>query len=467
MTFQISTILFVAITLAFFYLINPGYRWILLTAASLFFVFMQDKSAGLILILITLFTYWAGAGIGRLSKKEGKAKSILLGFSVIVFVALFLFWKLRLSGGMCDNIIMPIGFSFYSFQAISYLADIHGGKRESERNPIRFLLYMSWFPKFVSGPIERSESFIPQTGVLGSVRLTDPCRIRKALAYLIWGLFMKLMIADRAGIIVDNVFVKPNEYGSLMLMAGVLLYTIQIYCDFAGYTNIAIGVSVLFGLKLTQNFRTPYFTENISDFWKSWHITLSSFLRDYIYIPLGGNRRGKLRRYLNIMIVFLVCGLWHGRGLKFIAWGVLHGFYSIVTDLLKGTRMVFLIRGVTGKIVTFCCVAAAWVFFRAESLRSAADYLFFMFTAGHRLTFEETLIKAGTDGLQLCILTASVLAVFVLDLAASKKKSVTPELLMETGEVKRDLAFVLLTVIILIFGIYGNLEVKEFIYKDF
>ncbi len=494
MTFQIFTFIFIAIALTGFYLINPQYRWGFLAVCSLVFVYLQDPVALLALIGITVITYVAGLMLGKLSSDKTGASSIekpsqievayqiqssglpdrtglqkiVFILTIILYVVLFAFWKIgSVKSGIFANIVLPIGFSFYTFQAISYLSDIYTGKTVYESNPVILLLYMSWFPKFVCGPIERSEKFVSQIYKLAEVRLFDQGRIGKALAYVTWGLFMKLMVADRAGIMVDHIFGAPEEYGSLMLILGSLLYTIQIYCDFAGYSYIAIGISNLFGIELSANFSTPYFSENISEFWKSWHMTLSSFLKYYVYIPLGGNRKGNIRKYANLLIVFIICGIWHGRGIKFIVWGMLHGFYSIITNCLKKTRLAVLFRGVIGIIVTFCGVSFAWIFFRAESFRRALQYIGHMAGNGRIQGFTDEIIKAGTNILQLIILVISVTVVFVCDFFASKKRSVPPEMMLKVGEVKRYTCFLLLAVITLIFGMYGNQEIKGFIYEAF
>lgn len=467
MSFQLSTFVFIAATLLLFYLRIPGFRLAIPIIASLFFCYALDKTALAVLLLVTMAAYGAGLALDRITHEN--LRKILCGVCVSVLVIFLLAWK-YISGieWRGYSLIIPVGLSFYTFQAISYISDIYKREYKPEIRPDRFLLYMSWFPKLVSGPIERADPFLKQVERLVNVRLFDGQRIIRAVSYVVWGLYLKLMIADRAAEIVDGIFVKYEQYGSIMLICGSLLYTIQIYCDFAGYTDIAMGISSLFGLELTQNFRTPYLSQNITEFWRSWHISLSSFLRDYVYIPLGGNRKGKMRKYFNTMLVFLACGIWHGRGLSFIVWGALHGMYSVTSDMLKSTRLSFLLKGAAGTIMTFCCVSFAWIFFRAESLGTALRYILAVFTSVPvNQSIEYEIEKTGSSPLQVIILLIALVILVLYDTAAHKKNSTVPEILIEASELKRDASFMFLAVIVLIFGIYGNAEVKDFIYMNF
>ncbi len=472
MSFQLSTIVFTGTAGILFYLINPACREFVLVLASFLFCYFIDPFALAVLLGITAITYLAGylADKETVSREAVRKASFVL--TILLYIALFIFWKyfhlVDTDQTLLKN-LMPVGFSFYTFQAISYLADVYKGEIKHEKNILHFILYMSLFTKLISGPIERASKFIPQTEMIKKTRFMDGSRAIRSMSYIIWGLFLKLMIADRAGDIVDNVFYEYREYGSIMLVTGSLLYTIQIYCDFAGYTNIAIGISNIFGIELSENFKTPYFSENITEFWHSWHMTLSSFLRDYIYIPLGGNRKGKARRYINVIIVFLVCGMWHGNGLKFIAWGLLHGIYSVATAGIKGVaKLGFLISGITGRIVTFCLVSMAWVFFRAGNIGVAVNYIRFIFIKiPYAESLQQEIERAGTTPLQLLILGISICVLFFCDLKAYRCKTVVPKLMIESREAVRDACFLILAVVILVFGVYGNQEVRNFIYMEF
>ncbi len=419
------------------------------------------------MILVTFMTYAAGLSIEKTDHERSK-KSIFTAV-ISLYVLILLVWKsIPFFHSSWNNIVLPVGLSFYTFQAISYLADIRTGKQKAERDIVSFSIYMTWFPKLISGPIERAGTFLSNLKEVENTRLFDGSRIIKALSFILWGMFMKLMIADRAGIIVDGLFAEPEKYGAIMLMMGSLFYTIQIYCDFAGYTDIMIGISLLFGIDLSQNFNLPYLSTSISDFWKRWHITLSSFLRDYIYIPLGGNRKGRFRKYINLMIVFFISGLWHGRGLSFIIWGLLHGVYSVIEDLIRNTKISFIVKGFLGRIVTFAAVSFAWIFFRADSLRLSLSYIRYMLTGkGMEEEFFDQIKHMGSSKIQFFILLISIAILIIADILSYRKKTLIPGIMAETGEIRRDTAFLILAVVILIFGVYGDPGVGDFIYMGF
>lgn len=419
------------------------------------------------LVTVTLITYITGLFLDR--SKDTETKKYFFTAVLSLFILNLLFWKghplINVAG---QSFLLPVGISFYTFQAISYLSDIMKGVQKAEKNLLSFAIYMTWFPKLISGPIERAGTFLPELQNAGTAKLFDENRIIRALSYILWGLFLKLMIADRAGLMVNVFFEDPAAFPAVYLLAGSLLYTLQIYCDFAGYTNIMIGISKLFGIGLTQNFKTPYFAENISDFWRRWHITLSSFLRDYIYIPLGGNRKGKVRKYLNILAVFIISGIWHGKGMGFVVWGLIHGISSVLEGIVRDTKLSFLIRGITGRIVTFCTVSFAWIFFRAGTFEDSVTYITCMlFSKGT----QQGLLKLSTDpgfaGIQTGILLTVTAILFITDLISYRKKTLVPEIMIETGEIRRDTVFLLLAVTVLIFGVYGDSTIGTFIYMNF
>ncbi len=468
MTFQIYSFIFIFVALTGFYLAAPKYRAGVLAALSAVFCGFQDVYALGVLIVVTAAAFGAGIVLGTVKPERVILRKAILTLSAAVFVGLFILWKFFSDPEDYFIFLMPLGFSYYGFQAISYLTDIYRGKISCEKNFIRFALYMAWFPKFISGPIERAGSLLPQTCALEEVRLFDGKRIIRGLSYILWGFFMKLMIADRAAPIVAAVFDEYEEYGSIMLIIGSLLYTMQIYCDFAGYTDVAIGVSCLFGLELTQNFKTPYFSENITEFWRRWHISLSSFLRDYIYIPLGGNRKGTLRKCLNIMIVFIVCGFWHGRGRRYIVWGLIHGVFSVITNVLKKGKTGFLFRGIPGTVITFSVVSFGWILFRAESWDAFWGYVSSMFTSPVvKTTLQNEFLMTGVSALQYIILLLSMALLIGADFYTKRHDTLIPEIIIKTGEIRRNICFITMAVLILVFGMYGDQEIRNFIYMKF
>jgi alginate O-acetyltransferase complex protein AlgI len=280
-------------------------------------------------------------------------------------------WTLR--------IILPVGISFYTFQSLSYIVDVYRGELRASRSLVDFALFVAFFPQLVAGPIERATRLLPQVQQPRVVTRTD---WEEGVMLFGVGLFRKVAIADPAGSIADVYFADPAAHTSLQLVAGVLLYSLQIYNDFAGYSDMARGSARLMGFTLMRNFRHPYFATSFSDFWQRWHISLSEWLRDYLYIPLGGNRKGRLRTHLNLMITMLLGGLWHGANWTFVAWGALHGFFLIAQHASKAlvpwkTSGVWLraTGHATAALTVFALVNVTWVFFRAPDFATAFTYL--------------------------------------------------------------------------------------------
>lgn len=272
---------------------------------------------------------------------------------------------------------------------------------------------------------------------------------------------MKMVVADRLALLVNSLFGSMQEFDSFFLFLGMLFYTMQIYCDFAGYSNIAIGCAAIFGIRLTQNFASPYQAASISEFWRRWHISLSSFLKDYIYIPLGGSRYGTFRKCLNTMIVFLLCGMWHGSGLNFVVWGLLHGIYSVIGTFLPSGRKY--------RVLTFFEAAFAWIFFRAESLSQALSYIRRMLTAGLQPgSFSRSLKLLELDPAEIIVVTISILLILLIDELCYRKKLSLPLLIQEKSNAARYLIFYLLLIGIFVFGVYGpGYQAEQFIYMQF
>jgi D-alanyl-lipoteichoic acid acyltransferase DltB (MBOAT superfamily) len=282
------------------------------------------------------------------------------------------------------ELILPIGISFYTFQAISYCSDVYLGRIGPERHVGFFALYMAFFPKLISGPIERGVSLLPQ---LRNPRPFNNCLLVAGMQLFLWGLFKKIVIADRIGMYVDMVFSHPQDYWGKTAILASWLFTLQIYCDFSAYTDMAIGCGRIFGIELSQNFNFPYLARSVAEFWRRWHITLTSWFRDYVYIPLGGNKVSSSRWGANIMVVFLLSGLWHGAAWNFVWWGGLHGLFYLIGKNTESFRLrlreFFGIRGKAAAIlqvlITFNLVSLAWVFFRASSIEDAFCLMSHMF----------------------------------------------------------------------------------------
>ena len=287
------------------------------------------------------------------------------------------------------NLPLPIGISFYTFQTIGYLIDVWKGKTEAEKSFLRFALFVSFFPQLVAGPIERSSSLLAQ---LREPAEFDYDRVKDGLLLMLWGYFEKMWIADRAAILVDQVYQDYRNYSSGMLVFATVLFAVQIYCDFGGYSHIAIGAAKVLGIRLMDNFRQPYFAVNCREFWRRWHISLSSWFRDYLYFPLGGSRGSSGRTAVNLMITFLVSGLWHGAGWHYVVWGAIHGSYQVAgrgiryvseaaQKKLPEKKIRFFSEKTQGLTratricVTFILTDFAWLFFRADHLGRAVAML--------------------------------------------------------------------------------------------
>ena len=424
---------FSLMVLALFFLTPVRFRWVILLAASYYF-YAAFKMAYLgIIVFCTLAAYLAALAMNRY---EGAAprKRILIGALICQLGILFVFKYfdfldaslqqiLGLGGiiytGFALKILVPVGISFYVFQNVGYLVDVYRKHTEAEKHPGYFAAYAAFFPKLLSGPIERAKDFLPQ---LRQGNRLDIELFTNGLKLVSWGLFKKMVVADRLAAFVNVVFADPQAYSGISLSLAVVFYSFQIYCDFSGYTDIAIGLAQMFGLRLSDNFNRPYSATSISDFWRRWHISLSSWLRDYLYIPLGGSRVGIRRHYLNYLVVFGLCGLWHGASWTFVVWGLIHGLYLVAGHATAGIRAQW--TAVTGLdkrpalhrhlqiLITFLLVTLAWIFFRAESMSDALYVITHLHTGWGPIFNTETrwsMILLGQSPLDLVIALACLM----------------------------------------------------------
>lgn len=377
------------------------------------------------------------------------------------------------------DLLLPVGISFYTFQALGYVIDIYRGDIKSEKNFIRYALFVSFFPQLVAGPIERSGNLLKQIRELETFKLWNSRRIASGAILMVWGLFMKMVIADRVSLLVNNVFGNYRMYGSTQLFLAAVGFSIQIYCDFGSYSIIAIGAAKIMGFELMENFNTPYFARSIKDFWGRWHISLSTWFKDYLYIPLGGNRKGNFRKAINIMIVFMVSGLWHGADWSFVIWGGLHGFYQIVGAMRDSIQDKFLkwlhvkTECLSWKLlqvaVTFGLTTFAWIFFRADTL---ADAFLFIKRAVTRpnpwFLFNGGIYQLGLDRVEMNILLFAIGVLFLVDWVRYRKHQMLDAFLFEQNVWFEWMVMIGLTVMIFVFGKYGPaFDAQQFIYFQF
>lgn len=382
---SVEFFLFLPVVFALFYLLRHRYRLPLLLLASYYF-YMSWNPIYIVLILIsTAIDFTSGYLLGKTDKAN--LRHFILAISMLMNLGMLAYFKyanffIDTLNTVVQNqgqppfeilhIILPIGISFYTFQTMSYTIDVYHRKVESEKSILAFALYVCFFPQLVAGPIERYAALMPQLKARVSLSKND---LAVGLRLILYGLFMKMVIADNLGVLVDHAYAHISEMHSVQLIGAAVLYSFQIYCDFHGYSTIAIGAALLFGVRLSDNFKSPYFSVSLTQFWRRWHITLTNWFRDYIYYPMGGNRASKMKWITAVLVVFIVSGFWHGASWTFIVWGALHG---VVTLAEKISRLDFNPASKWGRLmkgfITFSFVTGTWIFFRSPNFTIAHDF---------------------------------------------------------------------------------------------
>ena len=357
--------------------ISPNSRiqnFVFLAANIVFYGYWNYRFL-LLLAAVVLLCYFSGIIYSKNSSKAVLNGAAVLCLAVLGVFKYFDFFSESFSKvfGITDyvtlNLVLPLGISFYLFQAMSYLFDIKMGKVEVEKDLIKLSAYISFFPQITSGPIVKSKDFLPQLDRLHRIRKEN---VYAGLELFLFGLTKKIVIADRIGEAVDAVYSAPAAYNGISVLFAIIGYSFQIYCDFSGYSSMAIGIAKIWDFDLGENFNIPYLAKNPSDFWRRWHISLSTWFRDYVYIPLGGNRKGKIRTYLNLFITMVLSGIWHGANGTFIVWGIVHGLgsalHKLFGDVQKSRGKKYNIPAVLSVIINFVFVSIAWVIFRADNM---------------------------------------------------------------------------------------------------
>ena len=376
-------LIFFPLVVTLYFLIQPKYRWALLLISSYYFYAVWKYEYLILIVGSTLVDYYCGLFIGQ-SNNPSKRK-YLLGLSLLINLGVLFTFKYLgffyetfelLTAGSTQNtnyfkaIVLPMGISFYTFQSLSYTIDVYKGELEPETHLGKFALYVSFFPQLVAGPIERAKHLLPQ---MSKVFKFSEHNLKTGLRLILWGLLKKVVIADRLALYVNPVYENPDWFQGTTLLIATLFFAFQIYCDFSGYSDIAIGSARVMGFDLMKNFRAPYLSTSFSNFWKRWHISLSTWFKDYVYIPLGGNRTIKWRWYYNLLITFLVSGFWHGANWTFIIWGGLHGMYLILEQEFQKIKVLQTLPLLLKGAIIFVLTCFAWVFFRAENLGDATQ----------------------------------------------------------------------------------------------
>lgn len=441
---------------------NEQRVWILLIFSYAFYSFW-DYHFTAVLIFSTGLNYILGKQIFK-SNKENKGRSWLT-ISICANLAILIYFKVILFFNNFQSktaIYVPVGISFYTFQALSYCIDIYRGKISPERSILNFALYVSFFPQILAGPIERASKLLPQI----STFIKDKNGIFFGFKIIFFGIFKKIIVADKLALIIDPVFENPSVASGQALFLTSILFYFQIYCDFSGYTDIALGSARLFGIKLTDNFKRPYLAVGQRDFWHRWHITLSNWFRDYVYFPLGGNNVSKCKWFFNIMLIFTISGIWHGVGLTFLLWGILHAlFYILDTLLFKRRFRNDPIWKNLRLIITFLIVSVLWIPFRAVSISDT--FLIFRkvlsFSSGSTSIINQ-LSEVTELNYGVIYLIGFILLFFILiDASKAFQKFIMKD--EETAPTSLDLLLInSMIIIILLLGDWGG---ERFIYFQF
>lgn len=485
-------IVFLPIVVLGFYICPPKLRRVLLLGASYFFYMCWEPIYALLILFITIVSYFVGLALDRKTATP-EIRKIILAAGCIIAILLLGYFKYynflvgnvnRLAKFLgipikiaASRVLLPVGVSFYTFQAIGYCVDVYRGTTECEKNPITFALFISFFPQLVAGPIERSSNLLRQLRNTQSTH-AELNNFAYGFIMVLYGLFLKMVLADRLAIVADNVFDNYFLYDSIELIIASIAFSFQIYCDFSSYSIIATGAARMLGITLIDNFRCPYFSRSIREFWQRWHISLSSWLRDYVYIPLGGNRRGEKTKNRNLLITFLVSGIWHGASWTYIIWGVLHGAIQIAQDGLGKIRRKLGIpesaddrfsANLAKQIGTFVIVDVLWIFFRAPSMKSAVIILTRIFTRFNPWVLSNgSLYNLGLSRPECLICLLGFAVLFCVDLVQYRTGKQLPDVLLKEQTWFRWCVVFFLLFAILIWGKYGsNFDAKQFIYFQF
>ena len=487
---SIEFLIFFPITVFVYYILPPKIRYIWLLVASYYFYMQWNPAYVLLLFSSTLVTYVGGLILEK-TEKVNKRKICLIAILLINLSILGYFKYANMFMGYMNkaitiagkqeipwdnSIILPVGISFFTLQSLGYLIDVYRKDIYAEHNILRYALFISFFPQLVAGPIERSKNLLKQLAVPKKFSYEN---LRRGFIIMLYGFFLKVVIADRIAIFVDTVYDDPVTYTGFYVVIATICFAIQIYCDFYGYSTIAKGVALTMGITLMDNFNAPYFSKSVKEFWRRWHISLSTWFRDYLYIPLGGNRKGTIRKYLNLLIVFGVSGLWHGASLAFVIWGALHGIYQIfesvfsrIFNRLNVEKVNKETKTFTNKflklVITFALVCFAWLFFRANGLSNAKIVLTEMIH--HRNWFslvDQSIFNMGINRDYWHVLIIAILILGLVDYQKYRGKDVVERFFIQNWWFRAS-AVIFMLLYIILFGCYGStFDVQQFIYFQF
>ena len=489
-------LVFFPIVCLLYFLIPYKFRYLFLLIASYYFYMCWNPKYALLMFTSTAITYASGLlieWVDRLEdKKKGeKRKKLFVALSFGSNLGILFFFKyfdfaiesvnkvlgtfhITLLNPSFD-VVLPVGISFFTFQALSYTMDVYRKEIYAEKNFGKYALFVSFFPQLVAGPIERSKNLLKQISVKHPFRFEN---MRSGLLLMIFGYFQKVVVADNIATLVNQVYDNYTQYDGTVLAVATLLFAIQIYCDFGGYSSIAIGAARIMGFNLMENFNAPYLANSVADFWRRWHISLSTWFRDYLYIPLGGNRKGKLRKYMNLLVVFITSGLWHGASWHFVIWGGINGIYQVIGEIMQPVRdKAVEILHIDRKnfshqlmkiIATFLLINLTWVFFRANSVTDACTIIRNIFTMQNPGTlFDGVLYNLGIERQKFNMVLVSIGILAVIDICKFKNIHLMGKLFKQEIWF-RWFVYLCAVFYVLIFGAYGPaFDAGQFIYFQF
>ena len=460
--------IFFIISVMCYYVVPKKMRWGVLLISSLIFYIWSVPYLLIYLLFSAVTTYL----FGRRTEKKKEHGKVLLALVILANLAVLLTVKFAPLAGV--SILAPMGISFYTLQVIAYCVDVYQGKTECQKNFFKYVLFVSFFPQILQGPIPRYHQLKEK---LFEGHAFDYKTVKFGFQLILWGMFLKMVIADRAAIFVNAVFPEYHLYEGTILAVAAVLYSIQLYTDFLGCVCIAMGAAEVYGIKLQTNFARPYLAVSIKDFWRRWHISLSSWLRDYVYIPLGGNRKGKVRRYLNLMITFLVSGIWHGSGLQYIFWGLMQGGYQIAGEVLTPVRSrvrnALKIEEKSGlciwwqRFCTFILITISWVIFRSASLRAGLSMLKRIVTDFTPwVLFDGSLYEFGISSHSFIALILCVILMIIVE--SMQEKGNIREILAKQHVIVRWGIYLGAIALVTVLGVYGpGYSATQFLYGQF
>ena len=475
---SLEYLIFLPIVVIIYNLLGKKFKNIFLLLASLSFYSFWNVKYTFLMLFSIFITYITGIYI---EKNRGHIKKMKLAVFFCFFInlgILFVFKYFNFFADLLNNfsgknfniaidVLLPVGISFYTFQALGYTIDVYRKDIRAEENFIDYALFVSFFPQLVAGPIERSVNLLPQ---IKNPKKFSYDNLVRGLILFFYGMFLKLIIADRAAILVNEVFGNYKNFSREILIISGILFTLQIYCDFYSYSIMAKGSAKILGIDLMDNFKEPLLSKSITEFWRRWHISLSTWFKDYLYIPLGGNRKGKLRKYFNLILVFLVSGLWHGADLSFVLWGLIHGIFNVLENIFainKKSKRKNILLDTFKRILTFIIVVFAFIYFRAENIHHGNEYLLAIINNPRSLNIMEDLSKTSFGISNIYPLLVGVTILFIFDILKYNKINLAEKVLKIILPIRWLIYFAFIFAII-IFGVYGpEFSESAFIYFQF